>query len=681
MKYQNFFHLFKYFSLFNIVNYYIPRIESKLISLLSFKKKAILQNSFQDNTLLERFFGKEYSYKQLSAVFFNNFLFKYVNPKEKPKIVSILRENCNNEVNRYIKEANQILNKEITIFGVKTRFKDQIDWFYGFDGDYHWNSKRTEIMDVRPSYKGHNVDVKYVWELNRHQFLPYLGFAYYITGDEKYSKAFTEIVSDWIRKNPTLYGINWVSGLEISIRMISWIFSLYFFRDSKEILNENFFMKILNALVQHAYYLKNFYTLRSFNHTVGELFGVYLFSRIFDSNPHFKKWEKRFYKLFNKQIKLQVRTDGINIEQSICYHKFVLEFFSLFLMMNPELKKGEEGKSIEKMFIYLMFTMKPNYKFPLIGDNDDGKVLLLTMKEEYKFFDLLILGANLYESKELKFITRERISPISILLLGTPNDFKHPMSASPITNWIFFEHSGYIIAKDNWKSDANYLFVDFGRFGPRNAPHSHSDITNLIYSYNGKEILVDSGVFSYNRSLNERNSFRSSEAHNVLTIDHQNQAIATKWFVWESKPRIKRKVGVKDSKYDLSCSHDGYNGFIVTRNIILNESIDEIIIRDEIRTLNKSSKQEEHDINLFFHFAKDLNVQIVKNSLIIDGKLILTIQSSFPFTLKLEKSYFAPMYGQKYENFRLNIHMEHKFYQQSSLQITSILRPISRDTK
>jgi len=379
-------------------------------------------------------------------------------------------------------------------------------------------------------------------------------------------------------------------------------------------------------------------------------------------------------RLLKKQIILQVRPDGVNIEQSINYHKFVLEFFSLFLGANAKLINDEEGKIVKNMLMYLMLTIKPDNRFPLIGDNDDGKVLLLTMKEKQKYFDLLHFGASLFEINELKSITKTP-SPVSILLLGIPGKFEQVNALESKPKYKYFEDTGYIIARSSWDEDANYIFIDFGRFGPQNAPHSHSDITNIIYSYKGKEILVDSGVLTYNRSWEERDSFRNSQAHNVVVIDGQSQALATNWFGWEVKPRIKRQLFRKDTLIHARCIHDGYKGFLVERSLIVNNDVDEIIILDEIKKNNDLFLKENHSICLYFHFAKDLELHLNQNSLEIERELILTIESSQNFTLVLEKSYIAPKYGQKYENYRLKIHFEYDFHQNDTIQIQSRLYP------
>jgi len=465
--------------------------------------------------------------------------------------------------------------------------------------------------------------------------------------------------------------------LEISLRLISWIITLYFFKDSKEINNKHFFLKIFKVLFQHAYYLRYFYTKRTLNHTIGDLFGVYLFSKIFEEIKLIKKWEKKFFKKFKEQILLQIRPDGTDVEQSVNYHKFVLEFFSLFAFLNPNLIFESEGILIGKMFDYLLHSVKPDYHFPLIGDVDNGKVLFLTGFEENKFYDLLNMGCILFRKNELKFITK-KISPVSILLFGEEGikTFNELDSIEPTKNFEYFDKSGYFTIRNNWTEYASYLFVDFGRFGPLGAAHSHSDITNIIFSYNGKNIIIDSGNYTYNKSWNERNYFRSSKAHNVLSINNKNQAQVNSWFSWEKKPKIKRKVKLKDSVIELSCIHNGYQGFLVKRQIITNKNLEELIIKDTVFQSSNKFDEDPHDIDLYFHFAKDINLKVEKSSLQIDNKLLLTVKSNQKFTMSIQESFYSPAYGQKYENKVLVIHLRHSFKKKDKIQIITKINPI-----
>ncbi len=677
MNYQKALKSLKKVSYLNIINYYYPLFEKKLKFIFLSKNRLYLRNSGKSDDILKKKLGKNLDFDEFKGVFFNNEIFSYSNSKEKSKISEELNQNHLSSINKYIKLANQVISKEFIIFEKNYRFKDKIDWHYSFFDDFRWRLESSDKIDIRPRYKSHFVDVKYVWELNRHQFLPYLGFAYFITKDEKYAIEFKKLILDWIEKNPPLCGINWVSGLEISLRLISWIFTLYFFRNSKEINNNHFFSKIFKVLFQHAYYLRYFYTKRSLNHTVGELFGVYLFSKVFEEIKQIKRWEKKFFKKLKKQIILQIRPDGVGIEQSVNYHKFVLEFFSLFTILNPKLIYESEGILIEKMFDYLLHCVKPDSHLPLIGDVDDGKVLLLTNFKEDKFFDLLNMGAILFRKEELKFITK-KISPVSILLFGEKGikTFDELESIEPTKNFEYFDKSGYFIIRNNWTEKATYLFIDFGRFGPLGAAHSHSDITNIIFSHNGKNIIVDSGNYSYNRSWNERKYFRSSKAHNILSINNKNQAQSIGWFSWEKKPKIKRKVNLKNSEIELSCVHNGYQGFLVKRQIITNKNLDELIIKDTVSQSDNIFDENSSEIDLYFHFAKDINLKVEKSSLQIDNKLLFTVKSNKQFSMSIQKSFYSPAYGQKYENNVLVIHLRHSFKKKEKIQIITKINPI-----
>jgi len=275
---------FKHISYFNLVNHYIPFLIKKITSLFFNKRKIYLRNSYSSDNLLKKFFGRTSNFEEPQRIFFDKDIFSYSNRDEKVKIIKFLKQNNQIELTRYIEEANQLLTNKVTIFEKEYHFNDNFDWFYSFTDDFCWKIKRSENIEIRPKYKDEFIDIKLVWELNRHQFLPYLGIAYLITEDEKYAIKFKEIIEDWIGKNPPLYGVNWISGLEISLRLISWILSLYFFKDSKSINEKSFFSKIFKSMFQHAYFLSNFYTRRSFNHTIGDICGVYLFSKIFNVN-------------------------------------------------------------------------------------------------------------------------------------------------------------------------------------------------------------------------------------------------------------------------------------------------------------------------------------------------------------------------------------------------------------
>ena len=65
--------------------------------------------------------------------------------------------------------------------------------------------------------------VKQVWELSRHHHLTILAAAWQLTGNAAYPEMVARHLRSWWQHNPPLSGVNWASGIEIGIRLISWV--------------------------------------------------------------------------------------------------------------------------------------------------------------------------------------------------------------------------------------------------------------------------------------------------------------------------------------------------------------------------------------------------------------------------------------------------------------------------
>ena len=76
--------------------------------------------------------------------------------------------------------------------------------------------------------------------------------------------------------NPPKLGINWASSLEVSLRAISWLWALHFFRESPR-LTAAIFARALKFLYLHARHLETYLsTYFSPNtHLTGEALGLF----------------------------------------------------------------------------------------------------------------------------------------------------------------------------------------------------------------------------------------------------------------------------------------------------------------------------------------------------------------------------------------------------------------------
>src|SRR5262249_61138544 len=68
-------------------------------------------------------------------------------------------------------------------------------------------------------------NVKQIWEISRLQHLSLLATAWFLSHDEAFAQRVSEQLRSWWAENPFLSGVNWTSGIEIGIRLISmtWI--------------------------------------------------------------------------------------------------------------------------------------------------------------------------------------------------------------------------------------------------------------------------------------------------------------------------------------------------------------------------------------------------------------------------------------------------------------------------
>ena len=265
-------------SIFYFLNKNIKRIEKLPIFSFFFnffnRKNFILENSEKFDKFFKKSLGIYYNQSEiLNKMFFSKKVFSFSDLKdEKNKIIEIINNEFPKFKEKVIESANKILMNKIQIFEKLITFKDSIKWNHSIFVDKYWPLKNSTKINIAKDLK--NIDIRYNWELNRQQFLVNLGLAYYLTGDEKYSKKLISIILDWIKKNPPRFNTAWISPFMISMTTISWIFSLYLLKGSSNI-SENIFIKIFKSLFQQAYFIFKNSKKYTFNHLIGEQFGLF----------------------------------------------------------------------------------------------------------------------------------------------------------------------------------------------------------------------------------------------------------------------------------------------------------------------------------------------------------------------------------------------------------------------
>jgi hypothetical protein len=168
-----------------------------------------------------------------------------------------------------------------------------------------------------------------------------------------------------------------------------------------------------------------------------------------------------------------------------------------------------------------------------------------------------------------------------------------------------FEAGGYFVMRDGWAETDNYLLVDCGEIGALSGAHGHADTLSINAAMHGKTLFEDSGTYSYHESAETRDYFRSSAAHNALTIDNVSSSESSDKFTWATRAEPHVESWISEDRFDFFAgSHDGYQKNASTaatheRSILFLKN-DYWIMRDFV------AARGEHDYALNFHCAENV---------------------------------------------------------------------------
>jgi hypothetical protein len=511
-----------------------------------------------------------------------------------------------------ISRAQRITQGRFDLLGLR-------DLGFGKDIDWHLepvSGKRAPLAHwSRVDYLSAEVagDKKITWELNRHQYLMTLGRAYWLTNDELYAETFVRHLSSWMDANPPKLGINWASSLEVSLRAISWLWALYFFKDSRA-LKPDFFLRVLKFLYLHARHLETYLsTYFSPNtHLTGEALGLFYIGTLLTEFRAAQRWRERGRRILLEELDRHVRADGVYFEQSSYYHRYTTDFYTHFLVLSRLNNQTVEPKLEEKLralLDHLMYITRPDGTTPFFGDDDGGRLVMLDEREAADFRAALSTGAALFSRADYKYVAGS-LAEETLWLLGADAvealaklDAQEPAEESRA-----FPSGGYYVMRDGWQRDANYLLVDCGAHGGLNCGHAHSDALSFDLSARGRSLLIDPGTYTYTGSPALRDLFRSTAAHNTLTVDGESQSVPGGAFDWKTIAEAVPRRWISGQRFDLfEGSHDGYErlheGATHVRSILFIKG-DYWIVRDRVET------RGSHLCELHFHFAANTEPEI-----------------------------------------------------------------------
>ncbi|MFQ5601709.1 MAG: alginate lyase family protein [bacterium] len=491
---------------------------------------------------------------------------KYLETKVIQRFEAVVRKIGGYDSQTVIAHADSILKRRFTFVNISRTLPKKIDWRTNPTKDKVW-----------------------LFNLNRQEWLWDLPAAFHLTRDQKYVRAFEEIMSGWFEQNPMPDWKNESDAawrlMETSLRMTSsWLdaFTIFYFYHQ---LSDELTWRMLASFHAHAQFLMHFRSPGR-NHLLQETFGLMAVAGVF---PEFKmapKWLKIANLRLDTVLNNEIYPDGGYNEVSTFYHRFVvriLQQMADFAKENRVQLSDYFYEKLEQMYEFLLYVARPDGMMPQMNDGFTSKDLRILFEHPAEYFD----------RADFEYFASN----------GVHGQEPEQRSAA-------FPYSGIYVMRSDWKDMARWMIVDAGLFG---SAHGHEDKLSFELFAFGKPFIVESGTYTYIYN-HWHKYFESSFAHNTIVVDNKSQMRQPNPDRWVATPPTKLpNAWYSNPVFDYleSSYRQGYGnnkeailqGVEHTRRILFVKP-DYWLLWDVI------TGEGQHKLDQLFHFAPDVQLQI-----------------------------------------------------------------------
>jgi hypothetical protein len=565
-------------------------------------------------------------------------------------------------VNRAKADAERICSHEFQLLGFPpVTLGREINWHRDPYSNRDWEVRFWASYKAQDDLEGR--DAKVIHEFNRHQHLPRLAKAWLWTGDEKYAEEAVAQMLGWIEQNPVGMGINWQSSLELAIRCVSWIWTIFPLLHSRAFdqTAAETIAKSLFAQIQHIARHLSTYTSPN-THLIGEAATLFLAGLLFGEHGSAADWLATGAAVLNKEVKNQVLDGAVYGELSSWYHCYTVDFYLQAVVLaqqNHRDLSSETEMALENMLEYLMHLTRPDGTIPLLGDDDGGRALALARRDYRSFHEALAIGAVLFNRPDFKQQARP-FPEEAFWLLGRKGleTYQIIEPEIPATWSKAFLTAGYVLQRTGWDPGASHLIFDCGGLGILTGGHAHADSLSLNLFSGGRELLVDPGTYVYNCQPEWRAYFRSTAAHNTVTVDGRNQTETAGTFAWRSAlvsrasfQTLQTILGSESPQRVewMEGEHDGYSAINVShRRSVMSAPGGYWIVLDRFRGSGS------HCFDFHYHFGPETNPEMISTNAdgtevrATDCAFALAIYGSSPLESALESGWASRSYGEQH---------------------------------
>lgn len=407
--------------------------------------------------------------------------------------------------------ADEICNGKVRLYGsVETAIQLEPPF-----ANLHWSRISEQMLPC---------DIKDIWEMARFSWSFALLRAFVRYGDEKYAHAFWQYFEIFIRENPVNLGPNWISGQEVALRLITWIIAGMVLKGSIHTTQER--MQLLaRSIYSHAKRIPPtliYARAQNNNHLLVEAAGLYTAGVFFKSLPEAKKWKELGWYWFNNALQNQISEDGSYCQNSINYHRLMLQIALWVKVVAESAETQLPAKTLHHLASatrWLLAYIDPiSGKVPNLGHNDGAYIFPLS---ECDFSDYRPVAQACGQA--FLNVTVFPPGPWDEMSLWLGLKLNHETTLNLDSS--LFQNQG-VYKLRNAQSWATVRIV---RHTTRPA---HADQLHVDLWWQGHNIAMDPGTYRYNALPPWQNILACTAVHNTIEVDFQDQMLRAGKFLW-----------------------------------------------------------------------------------------------------------------------------------------------------
>lgn len=508
--------------------------------------------------------------------------------------------------------ASRLLQGQWDVLGVTRGDMAQPDWFRDpITGQRAPSGRYAFRINQRSEARTGNV--KQVWEINRLQHLTLLASAWYLSREDSYAQCAAEQLNSWWRENLFLSGVNWTSGIEVGLRLISMVWVRRLLDDwpkAADLFEHNDLA--LRQIRWHQQYLAAFRSRGSSanNHVIAEAAGQLAASCAFPWFSESMRWRRTATRLLERELIRNTFPSGVGRELASDYHGFVAE-----LGLMAAIESASAGYPLDEAVWRRLCAMvdggaallDQRLRPPRQGDGDEGRVLLLDGPAENPWPALLALGGELFG--RISWWPAAEAGAASTIIAAMPGAVRAVGDRPAQRPWRFADAGMTLLRTTGDREPEIWCRCDGGPHGYLSiAAHAHADALSVELRYGGVDIFADPGTYCYHGEPAWRSYFRSTIAHNTVELDGRSQSAEGGPFLWLRHARS-RELDVEDigDAVEWTAEHDGYKSHGSParhrRCVRLDRASRIVDVVDEIAG-------GSHDLRLAFHLGPEVHAEL-----------------------------------------------------------------------